>query len=112
MNLISEDVIEISGMKLSEYLHILVVSEGHQVRKPKVITILGYLVKLRVMLRLHLLLVNILHLADLGLLGVEEHGGIEVGMKLIPKPVVNSQILWLLKRIFLTCPSTTFCLPL
>ena len=57
------------------------------------ITNLDYLVKLRLLLLLHLIPINVLHLDDLGFLGCKNGCGIKVGMKLIPESIINAQIL-------------------
>jgi Asp-tRNA(Asn)/Glu-tRNA(Gln) amidotransferase A subunit family amidase len=80
-------------LELCKYLFILVILETHYIRELKAGTDLDHLVKLRLLLFLYLIPVNILHLPYLGLPHTKDGSDIEVGMKLIPKPVVDAQIL-------------------
>ena len=93
MYLISGLIIEVGGMELCKYLFILVILETHDIGELKAVTDLDHLVKLRLLLFLYLIPINILHLPYLGLPRTKDSSGIEVGMKLIPKPIVDAQIL-------------------
>jgi hypothetical protein len=86
-------IIEVDAVELCKYLLILVILEPHDVGELKVVTDPDDLVKLRLLLVLQLILVNILHLPYLGLPHTKNSSGIEVGMKLIPKPIVDVQSL-------------------
>jgi hypothetical protein len=77
-------------MKLSKYLLIPMVLESHDVGELKAVTDLDHLVKLRPLLVLHLIPINVLHLPYLGLPRTKNNSGIEVRMKLIPKPIVDA----------------------
>ena len=83
VNLIRGLVIEVCGMKLCKDLLIPIILETHDVRKLEPVTNFNYLVKLRLLLLLHLIPINILHLDDLGFLGCKNGSGIKVGIKLI-----------------------------
>ena len=50
------------------------------------------LIKLRLLLLLHLIPINILHLDDLGFLGCKNGSGPKVGMKLILESIIIAQI--------------------
>ena len=80
MYLISELIIEVGGVELCKHLFIPVILETHDIGELKAVTDLDHLV-------------NILHLSYLGLPRTKDSSGIEVGMKLIPKHVVDAQIL-------------------
>ena len=67
------------------------------------LTSLDHFVELRIILFFDLFLVNILYLRYFLLPRVKDHRGIEVGMKFIPKSIVNHQVLWLLIWVVLTC---------
>jgi hypothetical protein len=77
-------------VELCKYLIIPLVLESHDVGELKAVTDLDHLVKLRFLLVLYLIPVNILHLPYLDLSRTKNGSGIKVGMKLIPKPVVNA----------------------
>jgi hypothetical protein len=110
VNLIGSNVKVEGVVKLSKHLHILVIPECHQVREAKLVTSGDDLIKLWVMLCLQLLPVNILYLHNIGLLKVENHKGIEVGMKLIPKHVINPLVLGHNIGIFSLASSTSLYL--
>jgi hypothetical protein len=76
MYLISGLIIEICGMELHKYLLILVILESHDVVELKAVTNLDHLVKLRLLLVLYLIAVNVLHLPYLGLPRTNNSGGI------------------------------------
>ena len=92
VNFIRGLVIEVCCMKLCKDFLISVILETHDVLKLEPITNFDHLVKLRLLLLLHLILINILHLDDLGFLGCKNDNGIKVGMKLILESIMNAQI--------------------
>jgi hypothetical protein len=77
-------------MKLGENLLILVIIESHDVRQIEPVIDSYHFVKLRLILLLHPILINILHLDDLGLLGCKNGSDIKVRMKLILESIVNA----------------------
>ena len=80
MYLISGLIIEVGGVELCKYLFIPVILETHDIGELKAVTDLDHLVKLRLLLFLYLIPVNILHLPYLGLPGTKDSSGIEVGI--------------------------------
>ena len=90
MYLISELIIEVGGVELCKHLFIPVILETHDIGELKAVTDLDHLVKLRLRLFLYLIPVNILHLPYLGLPRTNDSSGIQVGMKLIPRPIVDA----------------------
>ena len=80
MYLISGLIIEVGGVELCKYLFILVILETYDIGELKAVTDLDHLVKLRLLLFLYLILVNILHLPYLGLPHTKDSSGIEVGI--------------------------------
>jgi hypothetical protein len=59
----------------------------------KVVTSHHHLIEITLLLLLNLIPINILHLHNLALLSTQDGSSIDVGLELIPKPIVNPQIL-------------------
>jgi hypothetical protein len=89
VDLILIPVPKVCGMKLSKDIHIPIIPETHDVSQVISLTSVNGSIELRLIFVSHSCPVNIVHLANLSLLTIEDDKSIEVGMEPIPKSIVN-----------------------